>query len=283
MTDKTRITWADALARLAVIDKPGVKVYGVPRGGMIAAGFLRNAENVCEPDQADLILDDVVDSGRTRDRFKGLFPDKPFATLYDKTNGDSGLGWIVLPWESDLGEEAPRDAVVRLIQYIGEDPNRQGLMDTPDRVVRAFREMTQGYHEDPAAILSRTFDDAHDELIVCRGMRFASLCEHHLMPFTGTAAIGYLPDKTVVGLSKLPRLVQCFARRLQIQERMTRQIAEAIVEHLAPQGVGVVIRAKHNCMACRGAVQPDAEMITSAMLGAMRDKPHLKAELMGVL
>ena len=143
------------------------------------------------------------------------------------------------------------DAIVTLLRWIGEDPDRDGLRETPTRVAKAWREMTSGYAEDPAEIRSRTFEESSDEMIVLRGIGFHSTCEHHLLPFYGEAAVGYLPGK-VVGISKLARLVDCFGRRLQIQERMTRQIAEAIEEHLDARGVGVIIRAHHLCMGCRG-------------------------------
>ncbi|MCI0393289.1 MAG: GTP cyclohydrolase I FolE [Acidobacteria bacterium] len=171
-------------------------------------------------------------------------------------------------------------AVLGLLYFIGEDPQRDGLRDTPARVARSLKEMTRGYAEDPRAILSATFDLECDEIVTLRGVRFASLCEHHLLPFTGIASVGYLPDKRVVGISKLARLVQCFARRLQIQERLTQQVAEAIQSHLEPRGVGVIIRAHHHCMGCRGIHQPDAEMVTSAMYGMFRDSVAARAEFM---
>src|ERR1700719_1686364 len=153
-------------------------------------------------------------------------------------------------------EDAAEDAVATLLRFIGEDPSRAGLADTPARVVRAWREMTVGYHEDPAEILSRTFDESSDELIILRGISFYSMCEHHLLPFYGEACVGYLPGK-VVWISKLARLVNCCAHRLQVQERMTRQIADAIDEHLHARGVGVVLRAHHLCMGCRGVRQQE--------------------------
>jgi len=170
-------------------------------------------------------------------------------------------------------------AVVTLLRWIGEDPDRDGLRDTPARVAKAWREMTSGYDDDPAAILSRTFDESSDEMIVLRGIDFHSTCEHHLLPFHGTAMVGYLPGK-VVGISKLARLVECFARRLQIQERMTRQIAEAVETHLDARGVGVIVRAHHLCMGCRGVRQPEAEMVTSAMLGTLRSDAKSRAEFL---
>lgn len=170
--------------------------------------------------------------------------------------------------------------VGQLLKWIGEDPTRDGLRDTPERVVRALKEMTRGYGEDPGDILSTVFDAEYDQIVVLRGIRFSSLCEHHLLPFTGQAAVGYLPGFNVVGLSKLARLVHCFARRLQIQERMTQQIAGAIQEHLKPLGVGVIVRAHHHCMGCRGVEQPSTEMITSAMTGVFRDLDAARAEFM---
>jgi GTP cyclohydrolase I len=171
------------------------------------------------------------------------------------------------------------DAITTLLRYIGEDPSRDGLRDTPTRVARAWREMTSGYDDDPAAILSRTFEESSDEMIILRGVSFYSTCEHHLLPFYGTATVGYLPGK-VVGISKLARLVECFARRLQIQERMTRQIAEAIEAHLGARGVGVILRAHHLCMGCRGVRQEETEMVTSSMLGTLRSDATSRSEFL---
>lgn len=178
-----------------------------------------------------------------------------------------------------VNERTARDAVVDLLRFIGEDPSRNGLLDTPSRVVKAWREMTAGYEEDPAEILGRTFDEESDELIVLSGISFYSTCEHHLLPFYGTACIGYLPGK-VVGISKLARLVNCFARRLQIQERMTRQIGEAIMQHLDARGAAVILRAHHLCMGCRGVRQQDTDMITSSMLGTLRTDATSRSEFL---
>lgn len=176
-------------------------------------------------------------------------------------------------------EDAAEEAVVALLRFIGEDPSREGLADTPARVVRAWREMTAGYREDPGEILSRTFDESSDELIILRGISFYSTCEHHLLPFYGEACVGYLPGK-VVGISKLARLVNCFAHRLQVQERMTRQIAAAIETHLDARGVGVVLRAHHLCMGCRGVRQQDTDMVTSSMLGTLRSDATSRSEFL---
>lgn len=181
---------------------------------------------------------------------------------------------------SDFLDPAER-AVRVLLAELGEDVDRPGLRDTPARVVRALREMTSGGAVDPAELLGTVFPDAFDEMVVVRAVEFTSLCEHHLLAFTGTATVGYIPNGSgVVGLSKLARLVECYARRLQVQERMTQQIAEAIDKHLQPLGVGVVVRARHSCMGCRGVRKPGAEMVTSSLLGAMRDEPQTRAEFL---
>lgn len=184
----------------------------------------------------------------------------------------------------ETGRELAREGVVNLLKAIGEDPSREGLIDTPKRVVKAYEQMTEGMRQDPAEILSTKFEgDEYDELVIVRGIRFTSLCEHHLLPFIGTASVAYLPRKTVVGLSKIPRLVHCFARRLQLQERMTRQIAVAMRDNLNPQGVGVHIEAQHQCMACRGVRQQDADMVTTTILDRMRDDSDLRAEFIAAV
>lgn len=181
-----------------------------------------------------------------------------------------------------VDEAAAEDSVATILRFIGEDPDRDGLLDTPARVVRAWREMTAGYAEDPAEILGTTFDEACDEVVVLSGISFYSTCEHHMLPFYGRASVGYLPGK-VVGISKLARLVNCFARRLQIQERMTRQIAESIETHLEARGVAVVIRAHHLCMGCRGVKQPDSDLITSAMRGVFRSDAVARSEFLKLI
>jgi GTP cyclohydrolase I len=176
--------------------------------------------------------------------------------------------------------QAAQAAVRTLISWLGEDPNREGLRDTPARVARAMREMTSGYRDRPGAILARRFAEDSDEMIVVRGISFQSLCEHHLLPFHGRAHVAYLPGPSggVVGLSKLARLVECYARRLQVQERMTRQIARDIMEHLEARGAAVLIEASHACMINRGVRQPASMMVTSAVLGSFRDDARARSE-----
>lgn len=171
------------------------------------------------------------------------------------------------------------EAVTALLRLVGEDSQRDGLRETPRRVVKALLEMTAGYDESPADILSKTFAEHSDELIVLRGIDFHSMCEHHMLPFQGVAHVGYLPGK-VVGISKLARLVHCFARRLQIQERMTQQIAHAVETHLEARGVGVIVTAHHLCMGCRGVRLPNTELVTSAMLGTLRNSAETRSEFL---
>lgn len=188
----------------------------------------------------------------------------------------------VLIRQTFTSEEAAEDAVATMLRFIGEDPSRDGLLDTPGRVVRAWREMTAGYRENPAEILGRTFEEECDEMVVLSGVSFYSTCEHHLLPFYGTVSVGYLPGK-VVGISKLARLVNCFARRLQIQERLTREIADAVEAHLEARGVAVVVRAHHLCMGCRGVKQPGTDMITSAMRGVLRSDAVARSEFLRLI
>lgn len=178
--------------------------------------------------------------------------------------------------------EEAEQAVRTLLRWAGDDPNREGLLGTPDRVVRAYEEFFQGYHEDPTEMLARTFEETegYDEMVLLRDIPFESHCEHHMVPILGTAHVAYLPDNRVVGISKLARVVEIFAKRLQIQEKMTAQIADAIQDALDPRGVAVVVSAQHQCMTTRGVKKPGVAMITSRMLGAFKEDRSLKAEFL---
>jgi len=171
---------------------------------------------------------------------------------------------------SKISKDEAEAAVSKMLLYIGEDPNREGLKKTPHRVTKAFLELTEGYKQNPAEILSTTFSESYSDMVVVRDIEFWSLCEHHLLPFHGTATVGYIPKDRVVGLSKIGRLVQCFSRRLQFQAKMTQQLAHSMMEHLNPLGVGVIVKARHQCMAMRGVRAP-AEMLTSCLLGQFLD------------
>jgi GTP cyclohydrolase I len=181
---------------------------------------------------------------------------------------------------------AEAEAAVRtLIRWAGDDPKREGLIDTPGRVVRAYEEFFAGYEMDPREILARTFSevDGYDEMIVMNDIRFESHCEHHMVPVIGKAHVGYLPNRRVVGISKLARLVDIYARRLQVQEKMTVQIADTLQEVLKPKGVAVVIEAAHQCMTTRGVHKPGVALVTSRMVGAFRDDPSTRREFLAVI
>ena len=183
-------------------------------------------------------------------------------------------------------DRAEVEAAIRtIIQWTGDDPDRQGLIETPARMVRALEEFFSGYGEDPAAILQKSFDeiDGYDEMVVLRDVAFESHCEHHIAPIIGRTWVCYVPRGRVVGISKLARVVQAFAKRLQIQEKLTAQIANTIDEVLKPQGVGVVIKAVHHCMTTRGVHKPDSSLVTSRMLGRLRDDAELRRQFLSMI
>jgi GTP cyclohydrolase I len=177
-------------------------------------------------------------------------------------------------------EEEALAAVRTLIEWAGDDPDREGLVDTPRRVIKAYRELFAGYDADPRDYLARTFEEVagYDELVILRDIRLVSFCEHHMLPFLGRAHVGYLPNDRVVGISKLARVVHGFARRLQIQEKLTAEIAEAIQDILDPKGVGVVLVSEHSCMTMRGVNTPGSRLTTSHLLGEVRDDPRTRQE-----
>lgn len=275
-----------------------LSLYGVPRGGVpsayavqaaIAASFplVKEINVVDNPRDADAIIDDIVDSGATRDKFTTTY-EKPFYALVDKLDPESpdfgSSTWFVFPWEGNEGGSI-EDNIVRLLQYIGEDPTRGGLKETPARVAKAWRQWTQGYHVDPESVLKVFEDGAEkcDEMVIVKDIPIYSHCEHHLAAIFGTATIAYIPDGKIVGLSKLSRLAEVFARRLQVQERLTNQIADALQTHLQPKGVGVIIKARHLCMESRGICQQGHQTITSALRGVLRTKPEARAEFMNLV
>jgi GTP cyclohydrolase IA len=191
---------------------------------------------------------------------------------------------LVAGFERPSREEAEQ-AVRTLIRWAGDNPRREGLAGTPDRVARAYEEWFSGYAEDPEDLLQRTFEEVggYDEIVLLRDIRFTSHCEHHMAPIFGRAHIGYLPRNRVVGLSKLARLINVYARRLQIQERMTVEIADALERVLQPHGVGVVIEGMHACMSTRGVQQHDSVMVTSRLLGVFRERPETRQEFLSAI
>ena len=183
-----------------------------------------------------------------------------------------------------LPQETIADLVRKMIAQVGEDPNREGLRKTPERFEKAFKFLTSGYHQNLDSVLNgATFSVAYDEMVVVKDIEFFSLCEHHLLPFFGKAHVAYLPNKRVLGLSKIARLVNMFARRLQIQERMTSQIAQAIEEKISPEGVGVIIEARHLCMQMRGVEKQHGQAVTSAMLGSFRHNKQTRDEFLSLV
>ena len=197
---------------------------------------------------------------------------------------------LVGPDEDDPSGKPPvpehvQEAIRTLIRWAGDDPTREGLLDTPSRVARAWKEYCQGYDEEPGHYLSRTFEEVgwYDELILLKEIPFQSHCEHHMAPIIGTASIAYLPNDRVVGISKLARVLNAFARRLQVQERLTAEVAQCIWEHLKPQGVAVVICASHSCMTARGVRTPGVRMMTSRMMGVFRDDERSRKEVLALM
>ncbi len=183
------------------------------------------------------------------------------------------------------GQQAELTQIVRmLLTQLGEDPERDGLARTPQRTARALAELTSGYQMDASAILNGAlFDVAYDEMVIVKDIEMFSLCEHHLLPFFGKVHVAYLPNRKVIGLSKVARLIEMYARRLQIQERLTNQIAQTIQEAIDPKGVGVVVEAKHLCMIMRGVEKQHSSAVTSAMLGAFRDNPKTREEFLSLV
>jgi GTP cyclohydrolase I len=274
------------------------KVYGIPRGGVSAAlALVANSSRigiVDTPHEADVIVDDILDSGQTMLPLLETF-NKHGAVLYvsdrgrdvvEKTPmlvyaGAQTSNWLIFPWEVSM-EGSGEEIVTRLLQYIGEDPQREGLKETPKRFLKAWDTYASGYNIDPSTVL-KTFEDGAEgcnEMVIVTDIDVFSHCEHHLAPFFGKAAIAYIPNKKIVGLSKLARVTEIFSRRLQVQERLTNQIADAIWNNLDPLGVGVIIQAKHMCMCARGVRHTHAGTITSALRGVMHDEPAARSEFL---
>jgi GTP cyclohydrolase IA len=182
-----------------------------------------------------------------------------------------------------IDQERIRAAIRELLLAVGEDPDREGLQETPDRVARMYAELLSGLHHDPRALLQKTFTQKYDEMVVVKDIHFASLCEHHLLPFIGKAHIGYLPSGKIVGLSKLGRVVEALARRPQVQERMTEELADLLMEQLHARGVGVVLEATHTCMTIRGVRKEGSMCTTSAMRGTFRTNQPTRAEFMALI
>lgn len=307
---KVKLTWDD-IGRLTddlvlKIQESGNKftsVFGVPRGGIHVAQEIARRFRlplVTEPELTSLVVDDIFETGNTLNKYSAF----DTATLFLKKGkraeglpiplyvGQETDQWIVFPWEVKEGEdEGIQENVRRLIEYAGEDPNREGLLETPKRFEKAWKFWTSGYGKDPKDI-AKAFENPNsgedgtpeiDQLIVVPKIDYYSMCEHHLAPFYGQVHIGYLPNKKVLGLSKFARITDIFARRLQIQERLTQEIANAIMEIVDPLGVAVVVKGIHLCMRSRGVEKQNSEMVTSVMLGKFRQEADLRSEFLSLI
>ena len=276
---KTKITWEQVYYRLKEATKglpKDTKYYGVPRGGQIVAGMTGNAVDTIE--EADVIIDDLIDSGTTMEKY--LKYEKTFIALIDKRIELQGE-WLVFPWETkeDDSEETVEDNVKRLLQYFGEDVDREGLKETPKRFIKFFTEFLN-----PPKWNCTTFEgEGYDEMIVQTNIPFHSLCEHHIAPFFGTGTIAYIPNKRIVGLSKLARTLETFSRRLQNQERITIQVAEFLWKELEPRGVAVQITAKHMCMEMRGVKKHDTYTTTTKLLGVFKEDSSARNEFLNAI
>ena len=267
--------------------KPG-KVFPIPRGGVPAAYALAsqfNLDIVDDPKDADFFFDDIIDSGATMRKWRDNYPGTPFLALIDKTNEFCKYkdDWIVFPWEGE-NDSSITDNISRVLQFIGEDVEREGLHDTPKRVAKAFADWFSGYGREPAEVLKVFADGAedYDQMIVVKDIPLYSKCEHHMADIFGTATIAYIPDGHIVGLSKLSRLTDIYARRLQVQERLTNQIASALQSNLDPKGVGVMIKARHMCMESRGICQQGHHTITTSLTGVFLNDSATRAEFMAL-
>ena len=311
MNEIKRLSWvvaeslAQSVAQKIIIDAPFRKMgwllpsymlYGVPRGGipvaLLVQKYLQNhgiqTSLTDDPAKADIHLDDLVDSGNTR---RQLLEEhgKPFYTLLDKRRKGSQYHgvWVVFPWE-EQAEQSAADIGRRLLQYIGEDVGREGLRETPARFAKALGDWFSGYGD--RGYDSKSFTDGaegYDGLIAETNIPVFSHCEHHIAPFFGVAHIGYIPDGRIIGLSKLPRLVSHLSRRLQVQERLTAQIAGELNDALtfdtrSPLGVAVVLQCRHTCMESRGIRQPGIVTTTSSMLGVFREHAAARAEFLAM-
>jgi len=261
--------------------------YGVPRGGIAPAYMLAGMAGgrvTNTPDEADYIIDDLIDSGRTKEHYESLYPYADFIALFEKQDP---MEWLVFPWEvTAKGEDkSAEDIFTRFLEFVGEDPQREGLIETPARMAKAWKFWTSGYGQNPDAVF-KVFEDGgenYDEMVIVDPIPFFSHCEHHMAAIFGQVHIAYVPSKKIAGLSKFARLVDIFARRLQVQERITVQIADTIEKNLEPLGVAVFIKATHFCIASRGVQKAGTFAKTSALRGIFKENPAARAEFFSLL
>jgi len=252
-----------------------LKIYGIPRGGIpvaiIVQSRLANAILVDTPEEANIFIDDITDSGATQEKWLERYPNVQFFfSLIDKRDKLSEA-WYVFPWEAAVDETSPTENIRRCLEYIGEDVKREGLLETPERVVKSWNRLYGGYRQNVKDVLKVFENDTSDEMVVLKDIEFYSTCEHHMLPFFGKAHIAYIPSGKVVGISKLARILEVYARRLQIQERLCQQITGALMEYLQPKGAACVLEAQHFCMTSRGVEKQNSLMVTSSLTGVFRD------------
>lgn len=271
----------------------GFHLYGVPRGGIFAVQAVKYAlaaRGCCETvivenvEEADVVVDDIIDSQKTALRYIYKYPEKPFIALIAKDKDKRYHNqWVSFPWERMIQETGPEENVRRLIEYIGDDPKREGLLETPKRVIRSYDTLFAGYKQKPEDVIKTFEDGTCDEMVLLRDIPITSCCEHHMLPFAGKAHIAYIPDKRVIGVSKLARILDIYARRLQIQERIGQQVTECLMTHLKPKGAACVLQCIHTCMTCRGVQKSGSTMVTSSLRGIFLENAQTRSEFMSMI
>ena len=295
MPDTINLSWADVYHKAEKIANAiasyrekvkTIELYGVPRGGIFAAQavstmlFRRGVSNrLVGSMPADFIIDDIYDTGKTADAYEEKWEAIPFLTLVNKDEPPKSV-WYSFPWERMTNDNAPVENIRRLLEYIGEDPTREGLKDTPDRVIKSFETLYKGYSDKPENHMKIFKDGSCNEMVLLKNIEFYSTCEHHMLPFFGKAHIAYIPDKELIGVSKLARILEVFTRRLQIQERICQQVTDALQQHLAPMGVACILEAQHFCMTARGIQKQNSIMTTSSLLGEFKTNATARMELL---
>ncbi len=299
--EKLNLSWDDVKERAEYVANLIIKVanpnevisiFGVPRGGIQAAHLVcerlmarkRITTMEIKPEQANFIIDDIIDTGKTEKKYVTQYTNQ-FYALVDYQNEDQRIKgtWIFFPWERMMNDDGPVENVRRLLEYIGEDPEREGLKETPDRVIKSYEKLFGGYKQKPADVIKVFEDDTCDEMVIVKNIEFYSTCEHHMLPFFGKAHIAYIPNGKVIGISKLIRIMEIYTRRLNIQERICQQITEALQGLLNPLGVACVLEATHLCMTARGVEKQNSIMVTSSLTGAFKEKGEARSEFMSMI
>lgn len=301
---KSRYTWvnlsldANNLVHKIVKEKNiRIKsVCGIPKGGLVPAAMIAGLLKIPVTDfvgSETLIVDDILDSGATIAQYKQRFPNNIYAVLVSKkyspkienvyvATKKTADCWVEFPWE-DRTEKTGEDLITRQLELIGENPTREGLVETPKRVVSAYQYIFSGYKANPQSVF-KTFDtDGYSEMILLKDCEIYSCCEHHMLPFFGKVHVAYIPDKKIIGISKLARLVDIFAKRLQIQERLCKQVTGALMSNLSCKGAACVIEANHLCMRMRGVEKQNSIMVTSSLEGSFLTEPATRTEFFSMI